>query len=256
MLRRVLIASGSGAWEPGALSPQIWLDDATSLTDVGGAASAWANKGSAGGSFTQSNAARRPAIIAGGLNGRRTLRFDGSDDYLSSTDSAVRSIFSNASGAWVFAVVKRAATSPKICSVVDVRTAGGTVSRLACYSGADVAGFENSGTLVARRLDADSAGVLRSPAVATAAWTMLYFGMDWSLGNGLIVTNGGSAVSATLTSSGTTAATLPGTIYIGSAATSSYSDNEVAMLMCGTGALLSTGDVDRLCDWASSRYGL
>lgn len=257
MLRRLLIASGAAVpWDPSVLSPQIWLDDSSPITDVGGSASAWGNKGTASGSFTQNTAARRPLIVASGLNGRRTVRFDGADDFLSSTESPIRTVFAGASAAWLFAVVKRAATTSKISAILDARTGGGTASRFACYSGADVSGYENAGTLVARRLDADAAGVLRSPASVTSSWSMLYFSMEWSSGIGSISANGGALDSASLTSSGLSAASLPASVYVGSAATSYYSDNEVAALVSGSGVLPSSENVSRLFQWARDRFGL
>ena len=54
--------AGNPAWTPGTLSPLVWLDfsDASSCTLNGGTVSAFANKGSIGGSFSQSTAGRQP----------------------------------------------------------------------------------------------------------------------------------------------------------------------------------------------------
>lgn len=74
----------------------IWLDgkDATTITLNGGNVSAWNNKGSSGGSFTQATAANQPARVTDGVD------FDGTNDTL--TRATATSVPST--GFWLFAV--------------------------------------------------------------------------------------------------------------------------------------------------------
>lgn len=78
------MAAGSSGWTPLSLSPTLWLDasDAATITSSGGAVSAWANKGSAGGSFDQATAAAKPTTGATTQNGHNVITFDGTDDLL------------------------------------------------------------------------------------------------------------------------------------------------------------------------------
>ena len=72
-------------WTPSELSPFLWFDadDASTITESGGVVSQWNNKGSASLNAGQTNNSLRPAYQTSGLNGLNTLRFDGTNDFLS-----------------------------------------------------------------------------------------------------------------------------------------------------------------------------
>lgn len=64
----------SFGFTPLSLSPALWL------SDTGSDPSVWPDLSGNGRNATQADVARRPAITAGGLNGRQVRRFDGVDD--------------------------------------------------------------------------------------------------------------------------------------------------------------------------------
>ncbi|HKL02063.1 MAG TPA: hypothetical protein VJ911_00255, partial [Cryomorphaceae bacterium] len=74
----------STPWTPDELGALLWLDadDASTVTESGGFVTQWNNK--AGGSYNavQSVSGQRPVYQASGLNGKNTMRFDGTDDFL------------------------------------------------------------------------------------------------------------------------------------------------------------------------------
>lgn len=84
MRHRALLAAGGGAeWSPALLNPALWLDasDAASITESGGAVSAWADKGPNGYSFVQSTAGSKPATGVTTQNGLNVLSFTGNGPF-------------------------------------------------------------------------------------------------------------------------------------------------------------------------------
>lgn len=64
---------------------KLWLKaDSLSLAD-GSQVASWADQTTNGNDFSQATSSRRPLWIANGLNGKPVLRFDGTDDFLSSS---------------------------------------------------------------------------------------------------------------------------------------------------------------------------
>ena len=71
-------------WTPDEVGALLWLDaaDISTVTTFGGKVTAWDNK--AGGSYNsyQNDDTKRPDYQTSGLNGENTIRFDGTDDFL------------------------------------------------------------------------------------------------------------------------------------------------------------------------------
>jgi len=67
---------------------KLWLDadDASTITESTGV-SAWADKSGQGNNATQGTGASQPSLQAAALNGKSAVRFDGTDDRLSVSDS-------------------------------------------------------------------------------------------------------------------------------------------------------------------------
>lgn len=246
------------AWSPADLAtpPKFWLDEVSAVINASGAASQWNDRSGNGAHFSNSTANQRPTINATGLNGKRTLSFDGVNDNLQNNDSAVRGWFSSVSSGWGLTVVRRTASTSKVSTIFKSSTGTGT-GRFAFYSGANVAGYETAGSLVMRRQDADSAGVLRSSTSYGTSWAILYFEANWSAGTGRIITNGGAPQSSSLTSAGNTAAALSSIpVYIGTEATGNFGDNEMFLLIGGAGGLPDSTEIDKLFGWAAWKAGL
>jgi hypothetical protein len=98
--RNRLPASGlAKSFSPAEYSPQLWLDadDARTLAFNGSAVSAWANKGTLGGSCSQGTPANQPSYSVDGLAGRGVLTFDGTNDNLATSSGQLslitRSVF-------------------------------------------------------------------------------------------------------------------------------------------------------------------
>lgn len=99
-------------FSPLSLSPALWLDaadpntiyDATTggnLVAAGGMIARWEDKSGNGRHATQSASGSRPTRQTAVQNGRDVVRFDGSNDFLSSTVAISRSTYS------VFSVIKK-----------------------------------------------------------------------------------------------------------------------------------------------------
>lgn len=97
---------GSPSWTPRSLAGVAWwLDagDASTVKRTGDRVSQWVDKGGGGRAFAQNEIARRPAYL-GRINGRRTIAFDGVDDFLGFVSP--NESLCDASGAAMFVVFK------------------------------------------------------------------------------------------------------------------------------------------------------
>lgn len=98
----------SFGFNPLSLSPALWL------SDTGSDAGVWSDISGNGRNPTQADAAKQPAIVTAGLNGRQVRRFDGVNDYLQniahglpigSSPRTAFSVFKNTVGvkiAWLY----------------------------------------------------------------------------------------------------------------------------------------------------------
>lgn len=77
--------------------------DSSKITLASGVVSAWA--GYKGTTVTQGTSSRRPTPTIGGINGRASIYFDGTDDYLAITDDAICAMVNGALPAWTAAFV-------------------------------------------------------------------------------------------------------------------------------------------------------
>jgi hypothetical protein len=76
---------GAPAWSPADLPGLVaWYRSDLGVTDASGAASAWADQSGNGVHLSEGTAGNRPAIVPALFNGIAGLRFDGSNDRLSS----------------------------------------------------------------------------------------------------------------------------------------------------------------------------
>ena len=77
-----------GLWSPANISTALWLDaaDATTVTTVSGAVSQWNDKSGNGRNAIQSTGGNRPTLVSAGLNNANTVGFNGSSQFLDSSD--------------------------------------------------------------------------------------------------------------------------------------------------------------------------
>jgi len=95
--------SGSGGPTLPALSNMtLRLRADLGITLNGATVSAWANQGTAGGSFTQGTASDQPTYVASALNGKPGVLFDGTNDFL--TNASALSTWITASSYTAFVV--------------------------------------------------------------------------------------------------------------------------------------------------------
>jgi hypothetical protein len=75
-------------WNPSMISTALWLDaaDSSTVTTVSGAVSQWNDKSGNARHATQSTSGNRPTLVSGGLNGANTVGFNGSSQFLDSSD--------------------------------------------------------------------------------------------------------------------------------------------------------------------------
>lgn len=254
---------GGGAWSPANLTvpPKIWLNDSSNVTDAGsGACSAWDDISGNGYHFTQV-ALTRPLIVSGGLNGRRTIRFDGTEDFLGCAVSGALDVMRNVGAGWMFCVVKKLALDGAATDRTIFMAPAGTgvnTARFVCNIGS--ASSANKPRLAVRRLDADSTGTLVATNAVDTNWHSLLFRIDWANGDGFFGLDGAADVqNLSLTTSGSTSNTASLTrLAIGSSGggTSGFGDIELAEIVIGAGSLPSAGEITDLFNYADTRWGL
>lgn len=251
--------NGGGAWDPSFLSPQLWFDDSTAVVDASGFASSWASKGSLSSSATNSTAAQQPLIVPAGLNGRRTLRFDGTDDRLLIANS--RSLFQNALAGWIFIVCKKIGSDASAVSRSIVRWDTSTTGniRFGIYANDGTAGQQNRPAVLARRLDANALTSTRDSVGRADTWVAVLATADWANRVLSLYVNGslqGQATSA-WDAGGTTSNTQSNYVGIaGSSTGATLFGGEIACLIAGAGAIPGTSDRTELFNWSLNRYGV
>lgn len=257
-------ATADRGWTPAVLSPSIWCDDSTNVSDVSGFASAWANKGSIGGSFTQSIAMSRFEILPAELNGRRVLRADGSNDAMFIESAGAGDLFRSVGQGWIFSVFRKRGTdvAPTNRAVVYAPVASGQ-SRL--YQSCGGGQGANVNYMATRRTDGQSTAALAGSATP-GQWISRLDAMNWATGAGAIYINGTlDAQNPSLTSTGNTSSTAGMNNRISIAATAvetsagiwtNYADIDLACVIMGSGSLPDSDERSSLFDWAASRYDL
>jgi len=112
-------------WNPSMLQTDLWFDaaDASTIIESGGAVSQWNDKSGNGRDVSQASSTQRPILAAAGLNGKPTLDFDGSNDYLFNT-SVGASGLSNSTIISVFKQVTVGSTEDHQINIGQTGTTG------------------------------------------------------------------------------------------------------------------------------------
>lgn len=250
-----------GVWSPAQLSatPKIWADDFSDITNVSGFASQWNDRSGNGWHFSQPANGSRPQVLSGELNGRRALRFDGTDDWMA---NGALGVFRSTGAAWIFSVhKKRVADASGTHRVLLYATnGGGSPGPSRVYSSVGRAAEPNRPAIVGRRLDADADGVLTSGTSKLSVWTMRFDVWDFASGqwsiylDGTIDTTGSRGTSGATSNTDSAYITLAGARSL--ARVEAFGDVDLAALLVGAGSVPGGGDIERLFGWAAWRYGL
>lgn len=253
-------------WTPSDLPvpPKVWCDWNSSVTDVSGFASSWGNQGSLGGSLDQSTPDNRPAILASEINGKRALRFDGTNDGLIGDTATFSSLFRNVRNGLAVALYKKRGTDGSGGDKVVVRAARGTGDGtqagvrfdLQCSDPASA----NALRMGVRRLDADTfSSIIANPS--SGAWSIASGEMRWGSGIGMVYQNGAiTGRNVTLTSTGVTsntAAVAP--LYVGFDRQTSFvkhADIDLAALVILSDNGITSMDRQRIEGWMAWECGL
>lgn len=257
--------AGAIPWTPLYLTvkPVGWWDDSTAVTNVSGAASTWASKISTDYDLQQTTAANRPTINGTGLNGSRTLTFDGVNDVLQTNHPTARAYSQNVSSLWSFAVVRKVNVDGTATNraVVASNTEVGSVRFSMQLGSTATAG--NRATSGARRLTADSAAILSGSTALGTGWRLAMVTQDYTNRPGFVYLDGlQDATNATNTSAGSTAnTTAVEQLTVGASVNSSltyasFADMEIAALLIGRNNLPTTTERQKMEGWAAWRYGL
>lgn len=252
---------GAAPWTPALLlvPPKIWLDDGSPITEIAGACSSWDDRSANGWHFSQTNSSLRPAVVAGGLNGRRVIRFDGTDDVLLNTSTGARSIMSNTGAGWAFVVGNTravgAASQQVLLFPISTNVGTNRFGLFAAYS------TGSPRIVMASRLaDGGSAHeMIASASPGFGSWSMQLFERDWSGGRAAIWLDGEKSNETTGLATGSTSSGASNTaVYLGTNGPSASAPwrGDLAVLIVGSGSLPSVADIDRLFGWAAWRYGL
>jgi hypothetical protein len=121
----IITGTQKNNWTPADIDTALWLDaaDASTITESGGAVSQWDDKSGNGRDISQALSTQRPILAAAGLNGKPTLDFDGSNDYLFNT-SVGASGLSNATIISVFKQVTGGSTEDHQINIGQTGTTG------------------------------------------------------------------------------------------------------------------------------------
>jgi hypothetical protein len=264
-----LRTGGAIPWTPAymAIPPIFWWDHSTSVTNVSGAASTWANKGSGGTDYDliQSTAANRPTINASGLNSLRTLTYDGTNDNMVSNTMVARAYSNNVSSMWVGGVMRKTTVDGAATFRTVWQTNTGTnITRMSMTIGSS--GGANQPALIARRLDADSAALLAGAGtLGTSTFHIVMVTMDYAGRPGNVYVDGFLVGNnATLTTAGSTSATTTtdqmsvGSSYSGggTATPASWADMELANLMGARNGIPATLERQKWEGYQAWLYGL
>lgn len=245
---------GSAPWTPEYLTkaPEIWLDDESDMQVIAEAVAEWANKGTAGGVFSQSSAGARPFALDDSVVGRRVVTFDGTDDVLVASSGPIRDVFRNTGAGWAFAVYARTERRIGYHQVFEVSTAG-SVTRFG------VGVLDDESYVAARRLDSSGAQLLIDEIEQPDKDFHFQYGhILWSSAEARVQTDGKAATTTGgFLTAGVTQNTASSRMVLGcSAGLVAFAPVKIAAVIGGSGSLPSESEIQKLEGWAAHRYGL
>jgi hypothetical protein len=256
-----------GEWTPANLAnpPKIWVNEQSEVTDAGGGScSQWNDISGNNWHFEQPTSSDRPAILAAELNGKRVIRFDGSNDRMYHGAGGAN-IYRNTGYGWAATLYKKRSTSTgSASSVVFYTNASSTAVHTNRFNVISSRGSTPTfGAFAARTGTTDSTAVIGRSASDVGAWVARIDIADWSNGDVYTYVNGELDASALdAMNAGTTSDVAGPGLIIGAGGTAlspntnTYSDIDLAELVAGSGAALTTDDIDKIFGYLMHRWGL
>jgi len=206
-------------WNPLRLQGcALWLRADLGVTLNGSTVSAWANQGTAGGSFTQGTGTAQPTYSAsGGPNSRSTLTFDGNDKIQSSLAAASWNFLHSGNATWflVFRSTTSADAYHSIFSTSDTTTGSrgyalGWDNRSSLTRSAALSTLATTGSAYAYSLATSNA------SYPTNTWSIAEQTVDYlASGNDLNVFANGTSVLSSELSNAPSSSNAASTLWIG-----------------------------------------
>lgn len=263
LAQQMMMASASAnLWTPADLAtpPNIWCNDSSAVTDDGsGNASVWADLSGNGLDMLQSGSeSARPLIVANGLNGRRILRFDGTNDLMG--NSATAGLFRNVGTGFLFAVASRAAldATPIVRPLIYESVGTSNNPRAAIYLGRGVSPA-NCAAAGGARLDSDAPTVVNNTVALDTTAHILLGVFDWTNHTVTLYQDGAQVAQSTAFGTGGNTSDTDSENYLviggtlpGNASTAA----DIGEIAAGSTYLLTSGDIDKLFGYAAWHWGL
>lgn len=251
---------GGTLWTPANLTtpPALWLNNTSTVTNDGtGHCSNWSDISGNGYDYGQTASNQRPAITSAGLNGLRTITFDGSNDNLVSNIST-NNLATNVAALSYFVLANPVPTSStaRIANwSVGTSTGGsGSSARAAIYVGTAGA---NTVSAYQRKPDSGSAVAATHTGYSTQAWHLWEAEHNWGAATVAIRMDGNTA---TTTNTGQTAGNSDNSqsnvVEIGGDTASGQVINGSIAEMIALGYIPGTSDRQKIEGYVMWKWGL
>lgn len=253
------VEKASKAWTPANLTnlAKIWVDTDSDMTLVGQLVSSIVNKGSIGGTFTQSIDASQPSLL--NVDGLKGLIFY-EDDYLALNNAEALAFANNVKSVFIFAVVSnidaRLTDNANLIFSSPDQDANPRIELNAGY-GKTLPTSKRPYGYASRTSSGPWQDVQPAEEVTSG---LLYTQFDFNGGQFKFKLNGNSAISQTYASLGNTQASNghPSGIGIGGAAYSSLHrfNGTLHAIVASSDYLPTDDELKKLEGWAAHKYGL
>lgn len=264
----ILAGASRRLWTPADLGtpPSLWFNDDSAITTVSGFVSQWNDISGNGYHHDQATSARRPEPLAAELNGRRVIRFDGSDDLLLSLNTGALDLYRNQANLAEVVVYKKRATDGGAGKILLYCPNNAGASRCSLAVSGTAGGEADRTRFIARSTDAGGAAVLTQGTSLGAAWQIVVCRSELANTDGYLHINGTlDQTSTSFTAGSATSDTRP-VPGIGMGAsfntnpgnppnTGSPADCDMAERLLIRAALTSA-DVARIEGYLAHRWGL
>lgn len=242
-------------WTPADLTvpPSIWLNDTSNISVTGSDLVQWDD---ISGNAIHFAAVGGPDVIASGLDGKRTILFDGSNG-IANTGATAKALTNGIAAAWVMMLFKNSyAGAASLRHAAYISTNATNTVRFSYASDTTTATRRPAARM--RRADGDAAAVLNASAAIDTNWHGHLCLMDYANRDCTINIDGTQdAQNLTFTSAGaTTSATnsLDGIAFAGTT-TSPSAHIEVAEIILGL-TLPSGAEIEMLEGYLFHKWGL